>query len=260
MNSRSKALGAALLAVLAIGAAMASAASAEGTDVKTDHFTSEVEKTVLTGEQVGGEADNGFGVKAVASLKVTCKKALYYGTTPANGVTTVTAIPTYFECSSNLGAATVTTDRCAFLLTGTTDEHLKLTEPNEGKKETHATVSLECSHETGNLGKITISTGGCNIIIESTHATNITVNQNLLGATYTNEPGPPKFIKVDATVDKIAYTTSGFACELAGLPKTGTDGFLTTTVTVKGFKDTGGVAKEWEEPKSDSTQVAIETS
>jgi hypothetical protein len=237
MTRNLKALGLALLAVFALGAVMASAASAEGTDVKTDHFTSTSgnEKTILTGEQVGTEAENVFGVKAVSALGVHCKKATYGGTVVGNSVIEVTVVPTYFECSSNLGAATVTNDRCAFVLTGTTDEH-----PNTAgtKEEIHATVHLECSHEKGNLGKLKIVTGGCEFIFQSTHPEGTTVNQNLLGATYTNEgSGSTADVKVDATVDKIHYTTKGFACGLAGLPETGTDGFLTTKVTVKGYRD-----------------------
>jgi hypothetical protein len=261
MTRNLKALGLALIAIFAFGAVAASAASAE----TLDHFTSEKEKTILTGEQVGTEVDNVFGVKVAASLGVHCKKATYAGTTASVGVTAVTVVPTYFECSSNLGPATVTNDRCAFVLTGTTDKHTKLTEPTEGKVETHATVHLDCDHNEvgGKLGSIRIVTGGCEFIFQSTHPKGTTVNQNLLGATYTNEgSGATRDIKVDATVDKIHYTAHGFACELAGIPTTGTDGFLTTTVTVKGYEDTivGGPSAWQDKFEPDTKQVGIFTS
>jgi hypothetical protein len=263
MKINLRALGAALIAVFVFGAVAASAASAEGTDVGTDHFTSEKEKTVLTGEQVGDETDNLFGIKVVPGLKVTCKKATYTGTMAAVGVTTITAVPTYKECIGLGGAAaTVTNDRCAFILTGTTDKHGPLTPGDSGEK-THATVHLECSHEKnaeGKIGSIRIKTGGCEFIFQSTHPEGTTVNQELLGVTYTNEgAGATRDIKVDATVDKIHYTTNdAFACTIVGIPTTGTDGFLTTTVTVKGFEDLGGTTTFGDEI-ADGNHVGIFT-
>jgi hypothetical protein len=258
MKINLRALGAALIAVFVFGAVAASAASAEGTDVGTDHFTSEKEKTVLTGEQVGDETDNLFGIKVVPGLKVTCKKATYTGTMASVGVTTITAVPTYKECIGLGGtAATVTNDRCAFVLTGTTDKHLNT---DGTKEETHATVHLECDHNEvgGKLGSIRIKTGGCEFIFQSTHPKGTTVNQNLLGVTYTNEgSGTTRDIKIDATIDKIHYTTDdAFACTIAGIPKTGTDGFLTTTVTVKGFEDLGGTTTFGDEI-ADGSHVGI---
>jgi hypothetical protein len=263
MTRNLKALGLALIAIFAFSAVAASAASAEGTDVATDHFTSEKATTILTGAQVGLEAENVFGIKAVSSLGVHCKNATYNGTVTGAAVTAATVVPTYFECSSNLGAATVTNDRCAFILTGTTDKHGPLTPGDSGEK-THATVHLECSHEKnaeGKIGSIRIKTGGCEFIFQSTHPEGTTVNQELLGVTYTNEgAGATRDIKVDATVDKIHYTTNdAFACTIVGIPPTGNDGFLTTTVTVKGFEDTlVGGPKPWQDKfEPDAKQVGI---
>jgi hypothetical protein len=262
MKINLKALGAALIAVLVFGAVAASAASAEGTDVGTDHFTSEKEKTIITGEQVGPESDNAWGIKAVSSLGISCKKATYRGTTASVGVTAMTLVPTYSECSSNLGAATVTNDRCAYLLTGTTDKHGPLT-PGDSGETTHATVDLDCDHEEvgGKLGSIRILTGGCELIFQSTHPKGTTVNQNLLGATYTNEgSGTTRDIKVDLTLDKVHYTSNdAFACTIIGIPPTGNDAFVTTTMTIKGFEDTLiGSPKPWQDEFSpDTKQVGI---
>jgi hypothetical protein len=55
MTRNLKALGLALLAVLALGAMAASSASAE----TTDHFTSEVNDTFITGTQIGKGAEGG---------------------------------------------------------------------------------------------------------------------------------------------------------------------------------------------------------
>jgi hypothetical protein len=259
MTRNLKALGLALLAVFALGAVAASAASAEGTDVKTDHFTSEEEPWVITGEKAGTEEENFFGIKKIAALKVQCKKVTYAGTVGAKAVTTVTVVPTYFECSSNLGSAKVTNEvkenkACAFELTGTTDEHFNT---EETKKETHATVNLECATER----VITLETGGCTFFFGSVSGGN-PVNQGLLGVTYTNEgSGPTKDVKVDITVDKIHYTTdNAFACQLAGIPETGTDGFLTGKATVKGFKDQSGAHTDYQDTFKDEGQVGIEVS
>jgi hypothetical protein len=249
-----KVLGLALLAVFAFGVVGVSAASGE----TLDHFTSEKEKTVLTGEQVGTEVDNFFGIKKVSGWRVTCKKVTYTGTTASVGVTAVSVVPTYKECLDFVdAAATVTNDRCAFVLTGTTDKFINTDGKEEGQE---ATVHLECDHNEvgGKLGSIRILASGCEIIFQSTHPKGTTVNQNLLGVTYTNEgSGTTRDIKIDATIDKIHYTTNdAFACTLAGIPTTGTDGFLTTTVTVKGFEDLGGTTTFGDEI-ADGKQVGI---
>jgi hypothetical protein len=247
MNLNLKVLSLALLAVFALGAAAASAET-------LDHFTSETERTVLTGEQVGTEAENVFGVKAVASLGVHCKKATYGGTSANVAAIEVTLVPTYFECSSNFGSATITNDGCAIVIKGTTDKLINTEGKEEGKD---ATVDLEC----GESKSITISSGGCKINFSSVSGGK-TVNQSLLGLKYTNEgSGTTRDVKVDMTVDKIHYTTEGFACELGGLPKTGTDGFLTERSTIKGYKDeTVAPTLYQDEFKPDGNQVGIEVS
>jgi hypothetical protein len=176
---------------------------------------------MLTGEQVGTESENVFGAKAASSLGVHCKKAIYGGTVVGKSVTEVTLVPTYLECSSNLGSAVITNDGCAFVLKGTTDKFVNTEGKEQGKD---ATVDLEC----GENKSITINTGGCKLTFSSV-IEGKAVNQNLLGLQYTNEGlGTARLIKIDATVDKIHYTTDdAFACTVSGIPTTETDGFLT---------------------------------
>jgi hypothetical protein len=85
MNRKLTALGLAIAAVLAMAAMSVSVASAA-------EFHSEVEHTILTGEQVGED------VFTVNAGTVKCKKANYEGTQAAKTTTTQTVKPTYSEC------------------------------------------------------------------------------------------------------------------------------------------------------------------
>jgi hypothetical protein len=228
MTRNLKALGLALIAVFALGAMAASTASAE----TLDHFTSNSlnEKTTITGTQEGTEAENVFALKSVESLGVHCEnsKVNFHGTITGNSATEVKVHPTYGGCTSALGTATVTTTGCNYILKGTTDKYFNTKGVEEGKD---ATVSIEC--EAGK--SISLATGGCTLFFAGG-----TLNQTLLGVKYTTDPTNAKAITVDVTVDKIHYTTNGaFACSLAGIPSTGTDGFLTEKVTVEAYEDDG---------------------
>jgi hypothetical protein len=88
MNRKLKALGLALVAVLAMGALSASAASAE-------NFHSEsATDTVLKGSQVGTD------VFTVNAGTVKCNEATYAGTQSGATATTVKVTPTYSECTA----------------------------------------------------------------------------------------------------------------------------------------------------------------
>jgi len=203
-----KALGLALCAVFALSAVAASGASAE---VDTDLFTAGAATTHLRGEQVGAAEDNVFGTHGSDRSKrsqLSPKK-----------------------CKVGGFNATVDVNNCYFILTGTTDTYFDTETIHQ--KGLDATVSLDCEH-TGNI-KITAALG-CTITLSDTHGGN-TVNQNLLGVRYTNEESGGKWdFKIDVTVDKIHYTSTS-ACSFFGLPTTGNDGFLTETMTVKGYSD-----------------------
>jgi len=221
-----KALGLALCAVFALSAVAASGASA---GVETDLFTTGAATTHLTGIQTGGPEDNVFGTKSSA-VTVQCEEGIYKGTTGATAES-VTVKPEYKKCTGGGFNATVDVNpNCAFILTGTTDTYF---DTNNVHKGLDATASLECSHN-GNI-RITAALG-CTITFSDTSGGN-TVNQNRLGVKYTNGVSGGKWdVKVDVTVDNIHYTTTE-SCGFFGLPATGNDGFLTETVTVKGYSD-----------------------
>lgn len=170
-------------------------------------------------------------------------------------MTEVTLVPTYFECTSNLGNATVTNQGCAFIFAGTTDKYINTEGKEEGKD---ATTHWECATEKS----ISVETGGCKLIFSDVSGGS-KVNQNLLGVKYTNEGlGTTRDVKFDVTVDKIHYTTNhAFSCALAGIPNTGNDFYLTETVTIKGYKDeTIAPTLYQDEFKPDGNQVGIEVS
>jgi hypothetical protein len=238
MTRNLKVLGLALIAVFALSAVIASAASA----VTIHKFTTTAAngKAVLTGDQVGTEAENAFSTKG-KNLPIECNAAnVSYKGTVGNGATEVTVHPTYglatpakTTCKSPLGEASIVTTGCNYIITGETSPFTNTSGVSEGED---ATVHLEC--EAGK--EIKVTSGGCEIKLSDKSGTT-SVNQKLNGVKFTNEgTGSSADIKLDVTVDKIHYTTSGFACTVAGLPATGTDGFLTGKVTVTGFEDNAG--------------------
>lgn len=225
-----KALGLALCAVFAFGALSASA-SAE----VTDHLTSASGSgtTFLTGSQIGGVgAGNAFGTKSIGLL-VTCATGTYTGSYAGTTATSVEVTPAYGGCEiPGLGGATVTDLGCKYVLSGTTDKYFNTSNVEVGRD---ATVSLNCNHS----GSIVIHAPlGCTLTFSDTHTVGgPTVNQNLLGVRYDNEADGAKWdVKVTVTIDKVAYTSNG-ACQAIGYPATGTDGFLTTNVTVKAYSN-----------------------
>jgi hypothetical protein len=217
-----KALGLALCAVFMFGAISVSAASATN-----DVITSPIGDTFVTGTQVGTAAQNFFGTKWEPAATTTCGNATTYsGTFSGSPVSSVEVTPEYRNCLVGPVPATVHDEGCKFVLTGTTDASTDTSNVANGEE---ATVKLNCSH----TGQIRITApAGCIITFKDTSGAN-TVNQTLLGVTYNNELND---IKATVTVDKIHYT-SNLACQSIGITATDNDGFLTTTVTVKGYED-----------------------
>ena len=214
-----KRIGAALCAVLAVGAVAANAASAQ--DVFT---TANGNPAYLHGEQVGTAEENVFGIGHNNPL-FSCEGATYSSTgTVANGAGEVLLHPEVSGCTTPFGEATFDTTGCDVVLTGHTESHEK-TEAGEGT-ETDATVSLACE----GTNTIKITSAGCTMTMAPAQ------NQNLLGVVYTNEgSGSTADVKVDVKVDRIHFT-SNFICQLGGLPATTTEGYLTQTVTMKGYQ------------------------
>jgi hypothetical protein len=218
MTRNLKALGLALLSVCALGAVAASAATAA-----TDHFTSPLASTIITGDQVG--TTHVFGTKS-SSLEVSCNKAHFAGTAEGTSALEIEVHPEYSECSAGVfGNATVDTTGCNYNLTGETDPYTNTSGVSEGEA---ATVGVACEGST-----VKITGSGCTISIGS--------QEHLLGVKYDNEgSGSTADVKVTVKVDGIAYTSSGVSCGLVGIKASGTDGFLTEEVTAKGFEDNAG--------------------
>jgi hypothetical protein len=200
-----KVLGLAMVAVLAMSAMVASAASAH-------EFKSESSSTTLTGEQVGEHVFTAEG------NEVKCTAAKFTGTQSGTEADEVQVHPTYgaaakegATCKFSALTATVNTGSCDYRFDSETDAN------------GHATTKVVCTS-----GSITISLSGCTITIGAQ-----TVDQ---GVSFTNEgSGASRDVKVTATATGIDYSASGFGCSLAGI-KTGahTDGTYNGTTTVKG--------------------------
>jgi hypothetical protein len=103
-----KVLGLALVAVFAMSAVAAGAASAE-----KYAFHSAGPFTTLTGTQAGATND----VFTTDGGKVTCNTATYHGTIEAEETTTISLAPTYSSCTLEpFGSAVVSTNGCTYLI------------------------------------------------------------------------------------------------------------------------------------------------
>jgi hypothetical protein len=217
MTRNLKALGLSLVAVFAMSAMAAQAASAH-------QFFSEGTPTVLTASQIGEHVFKAGG-------EVKCTTATFAGTQTGTETDTITIHPTYGKgggkCSiAGIITVTVTTTGCNYIFGSDTATSPDLT----GE---HAAVSVEC--ESGKA--ITIAGSGCTIKVGGN-----TVNQGLRGVTYKNEgTGANRSVEVTATARTIHYEASGLLCGLAGVQTgTHTDGTYDGVATVKGFVDNGG--------------------
>jgi hypothetical protein len=220
-----KTLDMALCAVFMFGAISASAASAT-----SDVITSPISDTFVTGTQVGTAAQNLFGTKWEPNATTTCGNATTYsGTFTGTSASQIELTPEYRNCTMAGFLATIHDEGCKYVFMGATAPYTNTSNVTNGED---AAVKLNCSH----TGQIRI-TGpvGCIITLKDTSGAN-TVNQTLLGVKYDNELNVKWDVKATVTVDKIHYT-SNLACQSIGITATDNDGFLTTTVTVKGYED-----------------------
>jgi hypothetical protein len=215
MTRTSKALGPALLAVLAIGAVTAPVAPAA---TQQDHFVSETETTVLT-----GTGNLLISTKKV-NLNLTCKHQTFADTLSQKEVTTLGLVPTYTECSTPAGNSTVDSTNCEYVIGSLTTD---TTAQTDGKgTERHAKTDIVCT--AGSAIKITAPS--CTVTINT--------QENLHGLTFENKADPTKSdITINVTVDKVKYTSTGFGCALIGLPAEGADGLITGSITVTGYED-----------------------
>jgi hypothetical protein len=197
-------MGLALVAVLALGAVMASGAMAA-------EFHSEATSTTITGTQttthkftVGG----GFGA-------ITCKKATFSGTTSSTSTTspTQTITPTYAECSDSFGrTATVNFGSCDYVF-----------------HATGGTVDLVCSSGDVTIVIETGSTVECTVTLQAQNGIN--------GQSYANgtgKNGKKDITETSSATNITASTTSsgGLGCGIANGTHTG--GTYTGTTTLEG--------------------------
>ncbi len=219
-----KTLGAALAAVLAIGAMIVSAAQAAGElEVHTDANG----RANLTGSRTGPEhAEHMFvsaGTTPSGKITVRCKVATFEGTVsmgPANGKTNVielSVLPTYAECSAASLTAHVTMNGCRYQFKWVAEKTatVNITGCTAGKTiEVDVTAYGTCKLTIGEQGPINhaklVNKGG-----GGTNEMHVTVEMALTGITYTESAACPD-------------------------PGVHSSGPYTGNFTLKAFKDAGG--------------------
>jgi len=208
MIRKTKVLGLACVAVLAMSALGASAAQAE---VKTT-FDMGATSGTIEGAQVGQQ------VFTTDAGTVTCTTSTLSGSFTAASTTEQTATPTYGGCTAfGFVGATIAMNGCDYLFKGTTT---KAPEP----AETLATVDIICPKEK----EITVTAFTCVVHVEP--------QTNLEHIKFVNnKTKTPDDVDAEATLTKIKYTpTSGCPGEFTP-GKTTEDGTFNGKATVKAF-------------------------
>lgn len=210
MTRNLKAIGLALVAILAMGALVAGNASAAG-----ERFHSEIEKTILTGETEAGTEDH----FRAGSLEITCKKTISRGTLVGAGnagnfvATEITAHPTFIECSDNVFGGTDVVDSAGC-------NTVVKAETNASK---HLPLEIECT--TGAAIKVTAP--GCTLSFGSQKAGG--------GFIVKNEGSGSTRSTTGTLTATLAFTKSGFSCGLISA----TIGEYISKGIGKGFVDNG---------------------
>jgi hypothetical protein len=231
MIRKLKALSLALGVVFALGAVMASSASA------TDLFTN----AAKTGNDIltGVSHDNVFSV-AGGNGKFECTTSRFAGTA-THGKSTVTVEPEYFgtplkahtateHCRGNASdKVVVDMNECDYEINGETTGK-DITDPSGGKT-LYGTVWIKCP--VGKEITITDTTTGVTLHIHEQTPTEG-------GVTFTNTPTHTggEAISLKITVTGITYTcTPTFTCGLGGISSEANDGHYSGTLTTTCFKD-----------------------
>jgi hypothetical protein len=216
-----KALGLAFVAVFALSAMTASAASA------TDLFRSSSTPVTLTGEQ---EFTAGVGdIFTTTAGAIECLSAKYHGTVATSPVSEVVVKPTYTSCSlAEIIPAKVDFGSCTYKFT-----------IDEPAGATTGSVHLECP----NAGEEVTVTAGVNDAGVGTNKCTIHIPpQTVGGIKYTNvgASDPTKEITVDVNASGITYKetagTGTGACVTSTLQHTAT---YVGKALVTGEQDTG---------------------
>jgi hypothetical protein len=206
MLHKLKALGLAVVAVLALNAMAAASASA------TDLFTSDApsEETTITGTQTGAQPHK----FTVLGQPIECSEAHFMGKVVGNSVESVTVSPSYSGCTYGSNPATVNMRDCDYNFTSETNE------------SGHNVVHIE-ECPTGAPITVEIVVGGTNCKL-----TIITQTPGQ-GVTFTNDTsGETKDLLVKATAKvKIHKAEGNFTCSLLG----GTTPLYTGDTTVVGI-------------------------
>jgi hypothetical protein len=197
-----KALGLAFVAVLAMGAVMASGASAA--------------KIVGSAGAVnihGAQATNHeFVLTDNSNLKTTCTTATFTGSIPAGGTSTPEAIPIYSGCTAFGLNSTIHTTGCKYVF------HIG----TFNAAGTPASVDVECGS-----GAITITTLTCEVKVDTQTGPE---SKGLTANTGTNTGTD---VLLDTSVTQIAYTVTkdGIGCPLKAVGSY-TEGDYTGTTTL----------------------------
>lgn len=229
MTRNLKALGLALVAMLALSATAASTASAQVQDRLT--LDGGEENAVVTATS----HDNVFRITSLGGVSLARFECTTSRFTAAvqNNATEVTSTVSYAgttnvvphtnHCSATVGSVTVDMNSCGYILTGNTSRE----DPGPTKD---AVVSVEC---TTPGDEIRITNAGCEVTVPPQTPTSG-------GVTYTNENNNGKWdVKVTATVTGITFTSHGPACAAAGIPAEGQTADYNGTATVRAFQPTG---------------------
>ena len=202
MSRNLKVLGLALVAAMALSAVVASAASAQAFN-----FKSEASPTTLTGKRHGTnkeifETDGGT---------VTCNEAIYHGQTNVTATSDINITPTYSNCTA-FGFVSVPID-------------------TEGCSYTFTTLTKEGSNFEGAMhilcpgGKsMRVTAPGCEVTIGEQTPTGGKITFTNLGSGATRE----------ITVDVALTGTHYIEDEIAGLPNCTSAGTTTSNGTYKG--------------------------
>jgi hypothetical protein len=247
MTRNLKALGLALIAVFAMGAVVASSASA----VADDHFTTTKPSALVTGVS----HNNKFEI--TGGPKFECTTSKFTGTF-LNNSTEITIDPEYTgkightphntsptvaaECNATGGDITVDMNGCHYDLTGNT------TGLDKGLVD--ATVWITCP--AGQVIKITQLGTGVTLSIPAQTPT-------VGGVTYHNLSGHAggAAVEVTATATGITYNCApAFACFVAGAGSHGNDSDYTGSVIGTGYEDKDGLPT----PITEGPQIPISVS